>query len=112
MRPILCVLLFPAWFACSDDPVTQPPVDPQPTTIHVTSALAPVLVAFQDGFNTDWQTANAATAVDVTVHGPYTVAVVCQGPDAWRTWQFSGTPDDDTTLTDRKSTRLNSSHRT
>jgi len=99
MRPILCVLLFPAWFACSDDPVTQPPVDPQPTTIHVTSALAPVLVAFQDGFNTDWQTANAATAVDVTVHGPYTVAVVCQGPDAWRTWQFSGTPDDDTTLT-------------
>ena len=99
MRAILCVLLFPAWFACSDELVAPPPVNPPPTTIHVTSALAPVLVAFQDGLNADWQTASAATAVDVTVHGPYTVAVVCQEPDAWRTWQFSGTPDDDTTLT-------------
>jgi hypothetical protein len=99
MKAYLCVLLFPAWVACSDDPVVTPPVNPTPATIHVTSAVAPVLVAFQDGFNVDWKTAAASTAVDVTVHGPYTVAVVCQEPDAWRTWQFAGTPDDDTTLT-------------
>jgi hypothetical protein len=86
------LVLLPVWVACSDSP-SQLPDDsdsPPPVTVHVTSAQAPVLVAFRDGFDARWQLATPGIAVDVTVHRAYTVAVVCQEPDAWRTWQFSG----------------------
>jgi hypothetical protein len=96
-------VLFPAWVACSDSP-SQLPGDSDsspPVTVRVTSAQAPVLVAFRDGFDAPWQMATPGTAVDVIVHRAYTVAVVCQEPDAWRTWQFSGYAQflDDTKVT-------------
>ena len=94
-----CVLLPPALLACSDDPSTTRPTNPEPTTIHMTSVQAPALVALRDGFSADWKSVTAATSMDLTVNGPYTVTVVCQDADAWRTWQFARTPDDAKTLT-------------
>jgi hypothetical protein len=94
-----CLLLPPALLACSDDTPKTGPTGPTSTTIHLTSAQAPALVALRDGFGADWKPITAATSMDLTVTGPYTVAVVCQDADAWRTWQFARTPDDDKTLT-------------
>ena len=94
-----CVLLPSALLACSDDAPKQGPTGPTSTTIHLTSAQAPALVALRDGFDTEWKAVSAATSMDLTVTGPYTVAVVCQDADAWRTWQFARTPDDDKALT-------------
>lgn len=99
VRLLSCVLLPSALVACSDDNPKQTPTNPSPVTIHMTSAQMPALVAFRDGFGADWQAAAASTSMDFTVTGPYTVAVVCQDADAWRTWQFLRTPDDDKTLT-------------
>jgi hypothetical protein len=87
------LVLFPAWVACGDSPSQLPdaPAD-VPFTIRVISAQAPVLVAFRDGLDAAWQAATPGTSVDVVVHRSYTVAVVCEEPDAWRTWQFAGYP--------------------
>src|SRR5262249_43429346 len=95
-------VLLPAWVACSDSPSQLPDSGgAPPVTVRVTSAQAPVLVAFRDGLDAHWQMATPGTTVDVTVHQAYTVAVVCQEPDAWRTWQFAGYAGDflDTAVT-------------
>jgi hypothetical protein len=81
-------------FACTDDPKPPPLKDPDPTTIHVTSTLAPALVAFRDGFDAKWQSVTPATAFDIKVKAAYAVVAVCQEADAWRTWQFARVPDD------------------
>ncbi|HEY6179751.1 MAG TPA: hypothetical protein VIX73_35090 [Kofleriaceae bacterium] len=87
--PWLFVLLS-AWVACSDSPSHLPDSGAPPLTVHVTSAQAPVLFAYRDGLDARWQMVTPGTSVDVTVRQAYTVAVVCQEPDAWRTWQFAG----------------------
>ena len=88
-----------ALLGCNDDTPSKPPINPGPTTIHLTAAQAPALIALRDGFGASWTPVTAATSTDLTVTGPYTVTVVCQEVDAWRTWQFARTPDDDKTLT-------------
>jgi hypothetical protein len=94
-----CIVLPSALLACHDDSPSKPPTDPGPTTIHLTSAQAPALIALRDGFGASWKPVAAATSTDLTVTGPYMVTVVCQDADAWRTWQFARTPDDDKALT-------------
>lgn len=97
---LICTLISDALFACSDS-VPPPPPDTMPATIKVrlTSAQAPALVVFRDGFEAEWQLPSppVATSVDFDVHGPFMVAVVCEQPDSWFTWQVARTPKDSPT---------------
>lgn len=97
---MILVLLPYIFIACGEPPPPPPPPTPEPVTIHITSARAPALVAFRDGFDAAWQLAPtpASTSVDIEVNGPYTVTVVCDDADASLTWQVARTLDDDPDL--------------
>jgi len=78
------------------------------TTVHLTTAAAPALVAIKDGTAATWQTPTqvSPTAYDAVVHGPYLMTVVCAVDETpstpsttWRTQQWWRTPEDDTSLT-------------
>ena len=65
--------------------------------VHVTSDDVPAFMAFRDGF-TDamWTPVAAGKAVDITVHGAYSLTVVCNEPGGgFLMWQASHTTDDD-----------------
>lgn len=90
------LLLAPLTFsiaACGGD---DGPALPDPSEIAL-STTNPALVAFRDGLDADWQTAEprAAGSYAFDVHGPYEVAVVCDnGVGGVTVHQIARTPDD------------------
>ncbi|MGN6111365.1 MAG: hypothetical protein ACTHU0_40085 [Kofleriaceae bacterium] len=72
------------------------PALPPPAEIAL-STTDPALVAFRDGLEADWQTAEPRSAGSYAfdVHGPYEVAVVCDNGEGGVTvHQLARTPDD------------------
>ena len=105
-------VVFSALVACGNNPRTSDagatpdvPDTTQPTTIHISSGIAPALVAVRDGVAGPWRPAvmQTPTMYEATVRGPYTVAVVCDilrvinitfTARSWFTWQAARTLDD------------------
>jgi hypothetical protein len=115
---IFISLLSTTLAACSGDDTgtTTPPPDggtmtpPPTTTLHIRMQTAAALVAFRDGADAPWQAADmvSPTSFEATVHGPYTVSVVCnygsviapagRHGSEWDTWQVSRMPEETTEL--------------
>jgi hypothetical protein len=109
MRPsyfLVCALLSPAVIGCSDSLPPPPVVTPtEPTAVHIKSGVAPLLVAYRDGFDTTahpvpWTMAPPSTMVTFMAHAAYSVAVVCAvDANTVLTWQSFRTVGDDVTDT-------------
>lgn len=80
--------------------------------VHLNSQQPPLFVAYRDGFvdvdrpamGPAWQVVpQPGTAVSFTVHGAYSVTVVCgQGSGPFLVWQTSRTTDDNVTKTQKE----------
>jgi hypothetical protein len=91
--PIFSYLLV----ACGDNPTTPDASSPQIATLHITADKALALVVFRDGVDAMWQpaTMKTPTSFEAVVHGPYVVAMVCEGDfDTFITRQIGRTTDD------------------
>jgi hypothetical protein len=106
MKVLRAALMMMPFAACGHDghtAIAPPDVLPDvpsttATAIHISSDLAPTLVAFREEVSGAWQPATmlTPTTFEADVHGPYEIAVQCSDPAnrLFATWEVAQTPDD------------------